>query len=274
MALFRIFKGPEEGLNEVPRREGYAYFTTDKGNFYIDIKSDEFAADGTTVTNAVGIRVQVNAKGAQGIFDGAGNLIDINDLMLADTKLEVDQGGTGAETLTLNAILVGNGTNPVKMISIDEGKILIGDPTDGVTGLSGIGALYATTANAPEFGTLPISVGGTGATTPAKARENLEVYSQTEVDDKVLPVTTTAWETTLFANQWVGTTVPFTYVYTNESITCGKAGNVPPIITYLSNRDEYSLIDSADIDLSTHQITFSASKKPTGDIKIIITDNR
>ena len=46
------------------------------------------------------------------------------------------------------------------------------------------GAFFATTANgAPEFGTLPIAQGGTGATTEAGVRTNLNVYSKTEADN-------------------------------------------------------------------------------------------
>ena len=45
------------------------------------------------------------------------------------------------------------------------------------------GALYATLANGqPQFGTLPIAQGGTGATEVVAARTNLEVYSKAEVD--------------------------------------------------------------------------------------------
>ena len=61
--------------------------------------------------------------------------------------LPVGQGGSGATTLTSNAVITGNGTGAVKTVT------------------SGNGALYATAANAaPQFGTLPIAQGGTGAT--------------------------------------------------------------------------------------------------------------
>jgi hypothetical protein len=41
MALFKIFRGPEDNLNSVPLHEGYAYFTEDKGNLFIDISNEE-----------------------------------------------------------------------------------------------------------------------------------------------------------------------------------------------------------------------------------------
>lgn len=277
MALFKIFKGPEEGLKNVPKREGYAYFTTDKGNFYIDIQSDEFAVDGTTVTNAVGIRVQVNAKGAQGLFNKdingsyTDNLVDIDDLMLADAKMEVDQGGTGLDTLTLNAILIGNGTDPVKMVSITDGAVVVGDSTNGVKAVDGVGAFFASAAGAPQFGILPMTAGGLGANNVAGARSNLDVYSKKEVDDAVKTSTSIAWAATLYANGWTGATAPFIYSYSNAAITCGKNGNVPPIITYTSNLEEYSNIDSAEATIGVG-IEFTASKKPQNDINIVITD--
>lgn len=68
----------------------------------------------------------------------------------------VSAGGTGRSTLTSNAILSGNATNAVNMISTASG------------------ALFATTSGgAASFGTLPIAQGGTGSTTAATARTAL-----------------------------------------------------------------------------------------------------
>ena len=62
--------------------------------------------------------------------------------------LGVARGGTGKSTNTLNSILVGNGANAIKNIATQ------------------LGAFFATGANeAPQFGVLPLSLGGTGATT-------------------------------------------------------------------------------------------------------------
>ena len=64
------------------------------------------------------------------------------------SAVSVSKGGTGRTTLTSNAIIAGNGTSSVKMITTASG------------------ALYATAANgAAQFGTLPVAQGGTGATT-------------------------------------------------------------------------------------------------------------
>ena len=44
---------------------------------------------------------------------------------------------------------------------------------------------------APTYGTAPVSMGGTGATSAAAARTNLGVYSTGEVDGKVTSASAT-----------------------------------------------------------------------------------
>ncbi len=106
MALFKIFRGPEKELNSVSLHEGYAYFCEDSGNMFID------------VSNNPGGRVQVNAYAARVLrkYNAEGTVIkeiDIDDLLLNDTIIAVKNGGTGASTLTINALLVGNGTDAI-----------------------------------------------------------------------------------------------------------------------------------------------------------------
>lgn len=75
-----------------------------------------------------------------------------------ETVKPVKYGGTGKNTHTTNSVLVGNGASPLKNI------------------VSKIGAFFSTGANAePNFGTLPIECGGTGATTAAQALKNLGI---------------------------------------------------------------------------------------------------
>ena len=105
MALFKIFKGAEEDLNDVPLHEGYAYFCEDTGNLFID------------VSNIEGGRLQVNAYAAQVLKNNVTE-IDIDDIFLKNMTATVAQGGTGHDTLTVNALLVGNGTEALKMIEI------------------------------------------------------------------------------------------------------------------------------------------------------------
>lgn len=263
MALFKIFRGPEKGLNNVPCHEGYAYFTEDLGNLFIDI------------SDTPGSRVQVNAQYAEGLRsiadDGTITDIEVDDLLLKNATIDVANGGTGQDNLTLNALIVGNGTDAVKMVSIAAGDVVIGDATSGVKGINGVGAFHALTAGAPSFGTLPIAAGGTGATTDAAARDNLGVFGKTEVNEKVATATSTAWSTTLLVNGWTESGDNFIYNYINTDITCGASGTVPPIITYTSNLEDYSKISSAEATKGAG-IVFTISEKPSADIGIIITD--
>ena len=40
MALFKILRGLSSELNAVPFHDGYCYFTTDTGMFYIDYENN------------------------------------------------------------------------------------------------------------------------------------------------------------------------------------------------------------------------------------------
>lgn len=74
--------------------EGYAYFCEDTGNLFID------------VSNIEGGRLQVNAYAAQ-VLKNKVTEIDIDDIFLKNMTATVAQGGTGHNTLTVNALLVG-----------------------------------------------------------------------------------------------------------------------------------------------------------------------
>ena len=105
MALFKILKGSSKTL-PTKITEGYAYFTTDEGNLFIDISGTQ--------------RVQVNAKGAANLIRD-GEYIEADQFVTIDDNINVAHGGTGATTLTANAVLIGNGTSTIKMVTIPAG---------------------------------------------------------------------------------------------------------------------------------------------------------
>lgn len=84
--------------------------------------------------------------------------------------------------------------------------------------------------------------------------------------------TSVAYNKTLAASAWTeaGEGI-FTCAISLPELTCGSLGDIPPIISYRSNREEYSLITEAVADAGTG-ITFFASEKPAADIDIVIID--
>ena len=247
MALFKIYSGTaDEFPSNYALHPGYAYFFEDSGELVIDTNNG---------------RIDVKVSQLIKTVNGEVTFVDVDDVLTA-----ADSNG-----LTKNAILVGGENNTVRAIAITAGSVVIGDATNGVKGINGTGALYATTSGAPSFGTLPISAGGTGATTTAAARTNLDVYSKGETNNKIDEVTTLAYSATLAQANWVQSGDTYTYTYSNTNLKCGKNGNVPPIITWTSNQDDYNKIDDAQATVGTG-IIFTANKAIEGDIGIIIVD--
>lgn len=247
MALFKIYSGTaDEFPSNYALHPGYAYFFEDSGELVIDTNNG---------------RIDVKVSQLIKTVNGEVTFVDVDDVLTA-----ADSNG-----LTKNAILVGGENNTVRAIAITAGSVVIGDATNGVKGINGTGALYATTSGAPSFGTLPISAGGTGATTAAAARTNLDVYSKGETNNKIDEVTTLAYSATLAQASWVQSGDTYTYTYSNTNLKCGKNGNVPPIITWTSNQDDYNKIDDAQATVGTG-IIFTANKAIEGDIGIIIVD--
>ena len=247
MALFKIYSGTaDEFPSNYALHPGYAYFFEDSGELVIDTDNG---------------RIDVKVSQLIKTVNGEITFVDVDDVLTA-----ADDNG-----LTKNAILVGGENNTVRAIAIAVGSVVIGDATNGVKGINGTGALYATTSGAPSFGTLPLSAGGTGATTAAAARTNLDVYSKGETNNKIDEVTTLAYSATLAQASWVQSGDTYTYTYSNTNLKCGKNGNVPPIITWTSNQDDYNKIDDAQATVGTG-IIFTANKAIEGDIGIIIVD--
>jgi len=84
LALFKIFKGTTEEFETSTKvnkaNDGFAYFTTDDGKFYIDI-----SGDGTTDAIIGTNRIPLNANKAD--KDGSGNVITNTYAPLASPAL-------------------------------------------------------------------------------------------------------------------------------------------------------------------------------------------
>ena len=103
------------------------------------------------------------------------NATNLNNLANAVQNLGVENGGTGNNTFTSGALLKGNGTNAV-------GEVI------------GTGALYSSTSGNPQFGTLPVNCGGTGAVTLDALKENMGLANAGIVISETEPeVTTVLW---------------------------------------------------------------------------------
>lgn len=82
------------------------------------------------------------------------NATNLNNLANAVQQLGVENGGTGKTSITSGALVKGNGTGAV-------GEVI------------GTGALYSESSGNPQFGTLPVSCGGTGAVTLDALKTNM-----------------------------------------------------------------------------------------------------
>ena len=250
MALFKIYSGTaDEFPSNYALHPGYAYFFEDSGELVIDTNNG---------------RIDVKVSQLIKTVNGEVTFVDVDDVLTA-----ADDNG-----LTKNAILVGGENNTVRAIAIAAGSVVIGDVTNGVKGINGTGALYATTSGAPSFGTLPLSAGGTGATTAAAARTNLDVYSKNEVITKVNEVTCLAYYTTLHASNWTqstdGTYYFQNYDGTSNNLSFGKNGDVPPIIMCIINPFDYDKIFDASTLPNQKVIQFKSREQISGNIQIAI----
>lgn len=103
------------------------------------------------------------------------NATNLNNLANAVQLLGVENGGTGKTSITSGAIVTGNGTG-----SVNE--------------LSGTGAVYATQNGSPQFGTLPVSCGGTGVLTLDALKTAMGLSNAGFVIQNTAPsITTVLW---------------------------------------------------------------------------------
>jgi hypothetical protein len=132
---------------------GYAYSRAISTSFNGII----YALGGIDTTN-------INASGTitANLFNGSGaSLSSLNASNISSGTLSVSRGGTGANNLPLNQILIGNNTSSIFSTSL----LIWDDTTDTLYGkFSGSGlALSSLDANSVINGTLAVNFGGTGA---------------------------------------------------------------------------------------------------------------
>ncbi len=99
------------------------------------------------------------------------------------------------------------------------GSILMGGTSDKLGQISGTGALYATTNRNPRMGTLPVSCGGTGATSLSTLKTNMGL-AKCGFQISTTPITDTS-------KLWIkkSTTTPVSYTMYVYDAPDGQAYN-------------------------------------------------
>jgi hypothetical protein len=136
MALFRISKGNEENLPKL-KREGFAYFTVDENDFYIDTEGSETNPDGSFKLDANGnpiggVRKQLNANRARYLKSKDTNLDGFHDLYIDDEEISLgrikgesnyeDPYDGNSSKSGLRSIAVGNGASALGNYSSSFGS--------------------------------------------------------------------------------------------------------------------------------------------------------
>ena len=102
----------------------------------------------------------------------------------------------------------------------------------------------------------------------------IDIASTGEMAENRVPVSaSTPYTDTLYAANWVAAQDgrSYTYNYINPALRCGPNGDVPPIVTYTTNQEEYNYIDNAEATAGSG-IVFTASERPASNISIIVID--
>ena len=128
---------------------------------------------GTGVASYNELRAQLglgnNVSNPLPVENGGTGVTSLNALKGAilsegSTAINVNQGGTGRDSLTANALLCGNGTGAVNLISTNSTGVLQVNAANG----------------APIYGTVPVALGGTGVTTKSLLSNLLGLGGATE----------------------------------------------------------------------------------------------
>lgn len=188
-------------------------------------------------------RVEINAKGATGLIRD-GQFIDADQFVDVDDVIDVEHGGTGKESVTKDSLLVGDGINPLKELAVPAGSMVAGDQTAGLKAL-----------------------------TAEEVRTLLNLYTKEETENKIKDATTVAYEATLTVEGWSEDGEEYSQTYEQSQLQCGAYGDVPPIVTYRDNLEEYSKIDRAEATAKSG-VKFYIKEPPKNAINIIVIDQK
>ena len=247
MSLFKVYSGTrDEFPPDYPKHPGYAYFFKDDGIFMIDVDDET--------------RVTVNAPNIVKAIDQKPTVYDSTDILTT-------KGGF----LGKNSLIATTDNNCVYEISLNNGSILTKDKNGKFISVSGEGALYSIASEAPSFGTLPLSAGGTGAKTATDARSNLDVYSKSEVDAKTAGGVSTCYAVSIKSTDWTLSGNYYVYNYNNTNLKCGSSGKIPPIIRCRTGQESYNKINTANATAGSG-IQFKSSGAITENMLIDVVD--
>lgn len=140
------------------------------------------------------------------------------------------------------------------------------------------GAIYVTTDTGEVFvdvsNTERIQLSSKYASGLRAADNSILEIANIFTDSDGEAITRKSYTTTLIVANWIAhTDGTFYQDYANTNLTCGKDGNIPPEITYTSNREEYSKLDADRTEATPCiGIRFWSAEQPTADIGLIIID--
>lgn len=245
MALFKVYSGIRDNFpQDYPLHPGYAYFFEDDGIFTIDTENERKNVAVSEIVRTV---------------EGRPKSISTDKILWTEDEPTPD------------CLVVSGKENIMYYLPIDNNSVVIKNNNGGLTGISGEGALYSIASEAPSFGTLPISAGGTGATTAADARSNLDVYSKSEVDAKTAGGVSTCYAVLIKSTDWTLSGNYYVYNYNNTNLKCGSSGKIPPIIRCRTGQESYNKINKA-VATAGSGIQFKSSGAITENILIDIID--
>ena len=245
MSLFKVYSGIRDNFpQDYPLHPGYAYFFEDDGIFTIDTEKKRKNVAVSEIVRTV---------------EGGPKSISTDKILWTEDEPTPD------------CLVISGEDNIMYYAPIDNNSVVIKNNNGTLTGISGEGALYSIASEAPSFGTLPLSAGGTGAKTATDARSNLDVYSKSEVDAKTAGGVSTCYAVSIKSTDWALSGNYYVYNYNNTNLKCGSSGKIPPIIRCRSGQESYNKINTA-VATAGSGIQFKSSGAITENILIDIID--